>query len=144
MASNTYVLGMFMTVAILILCGAPVLWLFSQKVFYEKREEEVNLLYRMGAGEKRILGMFFTGGVFVAVIAFVLSMILSYLASVALLTIVAWILPFFGFRQSWMLTFDFDLWTLMFSAALCMVCGVLSSLLAYYRGKHERERSELE
>jgi len=144
MASNTYIMGMFITVAILVLTGAPVLWLFSQKVFYEKRESEVTLLYRMGAGEKRLLGMFFTGGAFVAAISFVVSMVLSYIASVALLTVVAWILPFFGFQYSWMLTFEFELWTLLFSAAVCMVCGFISSLWAYYEGKRERVKNEFE
>jgi len=144
MASNTYILGMFVTVAILVLCGTPVLWLFSQKVFYEKREEEVTLLYRMGAGGKRLIGMYFTGGAFVAVISFVASIVMSFILSVALLTVVAWILPFFGFKYSWMLTFEFDLWTLLLSAAVCMVCGVVSSLWAYYRGSHERKKTEIE
>lgn len=144
MASNTYIFGMFMTVAILVLLGAPVLWLFSQKVFYEKRETEVTLLYRMGASEKNLIGMFFTGGAFVSVIAFVSSMVLSYLASVALLTVVAWILPFFGFEYSWMLTFEFDMWTLLLSATVCMVCGIVSSLWAYFSGKRDRVKAELE
>ena len=144
MASNTYIMGMFVTVAVLVLGGTPVLWLFSQKVFYEKREGEVTLLYRMGAGEKRIIGMFFTGGAFVAAISFVASIVMSFITSVALLTVVAWILPFFGFKYSWMLTFEFEPWTLLLSATVCTVCGVIASLWAYYRGSKERKKTELE
>ena len=144
MASNTYIMGMFITVAVLILGGTPVLWLFSQKVFYEKRESEVTLLYRMGAGEKRLIGMFFTGGAFVAAVSFVASIVMSFLTSVALLTVVAWILPFFGFRHSWMLTFEFEAWTLLLSAAVCTVCGIIASLWAYYRGSRERKKTEYE
>ena len=129
---------------VLILGGTPVLWLFSQKVFYEKRESEVTLLYRMGAGEKRLIGMFFTGGAFVAAVSFVASIVMSFLTSVALLTVVAWILPFFGFRHSWMLTFEFEAWTLLLSAAVCTVCGIIASLWAYYRGSRERKKTEYE
>lgn len=142
MVSNTYMMGMFVTVAVFVLCAVPVLWLFSQKVFYEKREDEVTLLYRMGAGEKRLCGMFLTGGAFVAVVSFIFSVVMSFLISVALLTIVAWILPFFGFKYSWMLTFDFDIWTLLLSAAVCTVCGLLASLTAYLRGAKKRRDIE--
>lgn len=142
MVSNTYMMGMFVTVAVFVLCAVPVLWLFSQKVFYEKREGEVTLLYRMGAGEKRLCGMFLTGGAFVAVVSFVFSVIMSFLISVALLTIVAWILPFFGFKYSWMLTFEFDLWTLFLSAAVCTVCGLVASLAAYLVGAKKRRDIE--
>ena len=98
----------------------------------------------MGAGEKRLLGMFFTGGSLVSVIAFVMSMLLSYITSVILLAVAKLLLPFFGFEYAWMLTYEFELWTLLLSAAVCMVCGFVSSLRAYYIGKHDRHKKELE
>ncbi len=143
-ASSTYVMSMFISIAALTLMGAPVLWLYSQKVFYEKREDEVTLLYRLGAGEKRLLGMFFTAGIFVAVIAFIVSVILSYAASLLMLTIVAWVLPMFGFKYSWMLTLNISPYTLLLSAAVCMICGFISSMSAYYSGRRERRKAERE
>ncbi len=144
LSSDTYILGVFIAVAIFVLVGVPVLWLFSQKVFYEKREEEIELLRCIGANENQLLKLYLSDGLIIAGIAFVFTMIFSALLSALLYIVATLILPFFGFRSVWKLNFELSPISLLISAGICALCGFVASFTAYLRGSRERLKAENE
>ncbi len=144
LSSDTYILGVFIVVALLVLVGVPVIWLFSQKVFYEKREDEIELLRCIGTNEKQLLKLFLSDGLIIAAIAFVFTTVFSAILSALLYVLATLILPFFGFRAVWKLHFELSPISLIISAVICSVCGFTASVIAYFRGSTDRRKKETE
>lgn len=144
LADETHILGVFIVMAVFMLIGLPLMWLFSQKVFYEKREDEIELLRCIGADEKRLFYLYLTDAGMLSLISFVVTVIFSTIVSAIIFGIATLILPLFNVEGIWKLQFHISPAAVAVSAVVCMVCGVVASMLAYLKGYRIRKNKENE
>ena len=142
LSDETHILGVFIVMAILMLIGLPLMWLFSQKVFYEKREDEIELLRCIGSEEKGILQLYLTDAVMLSVVAFVVTCIFSTLVSAFIFGVATLILPLFNVEGIWKLSFHISPVAVAISAAICMLSAFMAAMLAYLKGYLIRKRKE--
>ena len=144
LADETHILGVFIVMAIFMLIGLPLMWLFSQKVFYEKREDEIELLRCIGADEKRLCYLYLTDAVMLSVISFVVTVIFSTVVSAVIFGAATIILPLFNVEGIWKLQFHISPVAVSISAVVCMLCGFIAAMLAYLKGYRIRNNKENE
>jgi hypothetical protein len=53
---------LFVVIALLVLCISPLVWFFSQSLYYKKREKEFNILQSIGAVISEIRQIYIQGG----------------------------------------------------------------------------------
>lgn len=127
---NNY--NMILTIAMAILAISPVIWFFSQTLFWRKREEEMSLLRATGAVEQEIKRIHVVAGGIMAVLSFVLCLVMGYAANYLLYFVCNSVLPSLGFGDGIRYEYYLSFGALAFSALIAVVCGFFSSLLPYY------------
>lgn len=125
-------------VSIMLLLLSPVVWFFSQVLFYMKREKEINLLRMFGAGEKQLQGVYTFAGLIMSVLAMVTTVILSLVTSFIMFKLFNQILPSFGFIGGTRYNFYLSGVALLVSIAVSVACGFVSSYIPYRIGRHRR------
>ncbi len=120
----------FTLVAILLLCISPMIWFFSQTLYYVKRENEFTILQSIGALGSDIRRLYVAGGIFMSVLSFIFCIGLGYLMSFGLFRFVNVLLP--QWTQSY-IRYEFYMpwYAIVISIVVSVACGFLSSYLPY-------------
>lgn len=138
--------GLLYVVSILTLMIAPAVWIFSQVMFYKKREEEFKLLHAMGATINEIGGIHLVSGILIFIISFVVNFALSRLLCFVIYRILTGVLPNIGIMGMSVSFADFvPVSTVLIYAGVSAVCGCISSLIPFllYKRKLKLRDKEL-
>ena len=121
---------LFIAISVLILCISPIIWFFSQILFYFKREKEFNIIQSMGANGSDIRKIYLLGGISMSVLSFIVSILLSYVASYLMFYAVNVVIP--GFTGEYIrYTFYMPWYALVISVVMSVACGFFSVYIPY-------------
>lgn len=128
------------TVSLLLLMLSPVVWFFSQILFYRKREKEIGLLRMFGADERSLSGVYTYAGLIMSALAMLATLPLSFFANYTVYKVLTDYLPRYGFTHDAGYTYSLS-WTALAAAlTVSVACGFLSSYIPYRLGCKRRER----
>lgn len=123
-----------------VLALSPLVWFFSQSMFFAKRRGEFEMLGAFGAGDKDLRSLhLFSGGV-TAVCSFFVSVVLGALFGWLSFWVLDNILPKYGFTEAVRHGFDLALPACIICLAVSAACGFASAYLPYRRYIKERDR----
>lgn len=138
--------GLFITISVMLLIISPIMWFFSQTLYYYKREQEFNILQAFGARVKDIRNIYLQGGLQMAALSLVVSFALSYLGSLILYFVWNVVIPAFktGDSASAHVRYAFYMpwYALLISVVVSVGCGFLSAYLpfkSYYKNRFTLE-----
>lgn len=137
-ARHTYL--RIIIIAVLLLMLSPVVWFFSQLLFYFKREKEINILRMFGASDRQVRGLYSFAGLIMSACATVVTVLLGYLASFGLYKLFNNILVKYGFVSGTEYEFYISIPALITSIVLSVLCGFLSSFIPYAVSKRRIEK----
>ncbi len=114
---------------------SPLVWMFSQIMFYKKREREMYTLRAFGAFESDIKKIYVYGGIFVSVGSFVITVALSLVAGLGMYGL-SNALAEHGFKTltgavGTSYKFEISVPLLILSAAISALCGFVSACVPY-------------
>ena len=135
---NNY--GMILCIAMAVLAISPIVWFFSQTLFWGKRRGEIRILRAFGAVENEIFRVHVVSGCVMAVLSFVLSLLMGSGANYLLYRFCNTVLPSVGLGSGIRYEYRLSVGALILSAVLAVACGILSSLLPYYVGRMQDEK----
>ncbi|MCD8315603.1 MAG: hypothetical protein LUD44_08240 [Firmicutes bacterium] len=120
----------FTLVAILLLCISPMIWFFSQMLYYLKRENEFTILQSIGAMGSDIRKLYLVGGIFMGVLSFIFCIGLGYLLSYLLYHFVNVTIPSLTLSY---IRYEFYMpwYAIVLSVVMSVACGFLSAYLPY-------------
>ena len=121
---------LYIAISILILCISPIIWFFSQILYYFKREKEFNIIQSMGANGSDIRKSYLIGGLSMAVMSLIVSIILSFLASYLMFYAYNVIVPNFS-GEYVRYTFYMPWYALVIAIVMSVGCGFFSAYLPY-------------
>lgn len=121
---------LYITIAIMLLVISPIMWFFSQTLYYLKRESEFNILQALGARAKDIRNIYIQGGLQMAVLSLIVSVSLSYLGSYVLFYVFNVIMPKFN-EENVRYMFYMPWYAILISVVVSVACGFLSAYLPY-------------
>ncbi|MBE6587733.1 MAG: ABC transporter permease [Ruminococcaceae bacterium] len=121
---------LYIAISILILCISPIIWFFSQTLYYFKREKEFNIIQSMGANGSDIRKIYLIGGLSMAVLSLIVSIILSYLGSYAMFYVYNVLVPNFS-GEYVRYTFYMPWYALVIAVVMSVGCGFFSAYLPY-------------
>ena len=121
---------LYTCIAVLILFISPLVWFFSQTLYYFKREKEFNILQSLGATVKDIRHIYLQGGLVMAALSLLVSILLSYAGSYALFYAFNVMAPYFTHE---IVRYPFYMpWYAILTAILMSVgCGFFSTYLPF-------------
>lgn len=126
---------LYVCISILILCISPLVWFFSQTLYYSKREREFNILQSIGAVVREIKQIYLQGGLCMAAMSLVVSIVLSYIGSYILFYIYNVLMPYFT-GENVRYVFYMPWYAILTSIVMSVACGFLSTYLpfkSYYK-----------
>lgn len=121
---------LYIMIALLILCISPLVWFFSQSLFYSKREREFNILQSVGAIGSEIRQIYLQGGLSIAVMSLVVAIALSYIGSYALFYFYNVVMPMIT-HENVRYTFYMPWYAILTSVVMSVACGFLSAYFPY-------------
>ncbi|MBR6676181.1 MAG: ABC transporter permease [Clostridia bacterium] len=121
---------LYVAISVLILCISPIIWFFSQILYYFKREKEFNIIQSMGANGSDIRKIYLIGGISMSVLSFIVSIVLSYLASYLMFYAYNVIVPSFS-GEYVRYTFYMPWYALVIAVVMSVSCGFFSAYLPY-------------
>ena len=127
-------------IAVLLLLLSPVVWFFSQLLFYFKREKEINILRMFGALERDIKRLYGFAGLILSGIASIITVILGYVSIYGLYKLFNSILVKYGMVSGTRYEFYISIPALITCILLSVLCGFLSSYIPYLVSKNRRKR----
>ena len=114
--------------SLLVLMISPIVWFYSQSLFYKKRSKEMYVLTAYGAGG-RVLGRIHkTSAVMLSLISFVFTALLGILSSLFIFKLLNEWLVFFGFGDGVRYSFSIP----PVALALCLVISILCAFISCY------------
>ena len=119
-------------ISVFILVVSPLVWFFSQLLFYRRREEEFYMLRAMGGFGIEIRGLHLTAAAVLSGAAFLVTLAMSYAFNFVLYVAMSRILPALGMVQAVNYHYYMPLWALALCAAVSVACGFASCLVPYY------------
>lgn len=126
--------------AVLLLLLSPVVWFFSQLLFYFKREKEINILRMFGAKESSLKKLYSFAGLIMASLAIAVTVILGYLSSFGIYKLFNNVLVKYGMTSGTRYEFYVSVPALLICVLVSVLCGFLSSYIPYSVSKRRRER----
>ena len=121
---------LYIVISVLILCVSPIIWFFSQTNYYFKREKEFNIIQSMGATESDVRTIYLLGGLSMAIMSFVVSILLSYIASYAMFYVYNVVVPNFTYEYV-RYTFYMPWYALVIAVVMSVACGFFSVYIPY-------------
>ncbi len=121
---------LYIAISVLILCISPIIWFFSQILYYFKREKEFNIIQSMGANGSDIRKIYLIGGLSMAVLSLIVSIILSFLGSYLMFYAYNVIVPNFS-GEYVRYTFYMPWYALAIAIVMSVGCGFFSAYLPY-------------
>ena len=132
---------LYVVISLLILCISPLVWFFSQALYYGKREKEFNILQSIGAVAKEIRQIYLQGGLSMAVLSLIFAIILSYAGSYVLFYIYNVMMPYFT-HENVRYVFYMPWYAILTSVVMSVFCGFFSTYLpyrSYYKNRYSLE-----
>jgi len=129
---------LYICISMLILCISPLVWFFSQTLYYSKREREFNILQSIGAVSREIKQIYLQGGLSMAAMSLIISVVLSYLGSYALFFVYNVVMPYFT-HENVRYVFYMPWYAITASVVISVFCGFFSSYIpfrAYYKNRY--------
>ena len=130
--------GTYAAVASLVVIGTPLIWLFSQILYYKKRENEFDILRAFGSTEGEIKRIYVIDAVFSAVLGILFCVIMDWLALKGIYYLTNVVLPMF-YRESIRYPFVIPVWALAAALLLTLVSAVASSMVPYILYQKSKE-----
>ncbi len=127
-------------ISIMLLMVSPIVWLFSQVLFYLKREKEIGLLSMFGASERQLTNVYTFAGLIMAVLAIVFTLLLSVATSYIVYKLLASLLPSIGFKSFSSVGFSISGIALLVCLLVSAACGFVSAYIPYKISKKRRDR----
>ncbi len=128
--TDTPALLYLLAALVLIIC--PLIWIFSQSMFFKKRETEFRTLGYIGIGEKEIFGIHLVSGALIFVLGFVFNFAASRLVCYGIYRLLTAYLPRLGILGVGV-SFDsfvpFEI--MLICAAVSAACGLISSIIPF-------------
>ncbi len=121
---------LYVCIALLILCISPLVWFFSQTLYYFKREKEFNILQSLGAAVREIRQIYLQGGTVMAALSLLVAIALSYLSSYALFYVYNVIMPYFE-KEFVRYEFYMPWYAILTSIVVSVGCGFFSAYLPF-------------
>ncbi len=118
-------------ISVFVLVISPLVWFFSQLLFYRRREEEFYMLQAMGGFGIEIRGLHLTAASVLSGVAFLVTLGMSYGFNFVLYIAMSRILPALGMAQAINYNYYMPLWALALCAAVSVACGFASCLVPY-------------
>ena len=124
---------LYIIISIMLLVISPIMWFFSQSLYYLKREQEFNILQAFGARVKDIRNIYLQGGLQMAGLSLVVSVALSYLGSYILFYMYNVIIPNYFSTTGTHIRYTFYMpwYAILTSVVVSVACGFLSAYLPY-------------
>ncbi|MBQ8185632.1 MAG: ABC transporter permease [Clostridia bacterium] len=129
---------LYICISVLILFISPLIWFFSQTLYYTKREKEFNILQSIGAVAKEIKMIYLQGGLSMAVMSLFVSIILSYAGSYILFYVYNVMMPYFT-KENVRYMFYMPWYAILISIVMSVACGFFSTYLpfrSYYKNRY--------
>ncbi|MBQ4066311.1 MAG: ABC transporter permease [Clostridia bacterium] len=121
---------LYIAISILILCISPIIWFFSQTLYYFKREKEFNIIQSMGANGSDIRKIYLIGGLSMSVLSLIVSIVLSFLGSYLMFYAYNVIVPNFS-GEYVRYTFYMPWYALAIAIVMSVGCGFFSAYIPY-------------
>ncbi len=121
---------LFVVISLLVLSISPLVWFFSQTLYYRKREKEFNILQSIGAILTEIRQIYIQGGLCMAAMSLVVSILLSYVGSYILFYIYNVVMPYFS-GENVRYVFYMPWYAILTSIVMSVFCGFFSTYLPY-------------
>ena len=135
---------MIYVLASLLLVISPLVWFFSQIMYYRKRKGEFHVLLALGAEETSVSKLHrVTGGV-LAGAAFLLTALLSGLLNALVYGALNTVLPKFGLAQNVGYPYELSLSALSACVVVSVICGFLSCEIPYRLFQKSRKEGRIE
>ena len=119
-------------IAVFILTVSPLVWFFSQMLFYRRREGEFYMLSAMGGFEREIRSLHLVAGAVLSGVAFAVTLGMSYAFNFILYIAMSRVLPGLGMVQAIDYNYYMPFWALALCAAVSVACGFASCLAPYF------------
>ena len=103
--------GVYAAVSAAVLIGTPLIWLFSQILYYKKRENEFDILQAFGSTGGEIKRIFIIDAVFSAVLGILFCSLMDWFALKGIYYFTNVVLPMF-YRESIRYPFVIPVWAL--------------------------------
>lgn len=127
----SYLFGL--TLSTLVLMLSPLVWFYSQSLFYKKRGKEMYVLSAYGATNKILRKIHMVSGYILSALGFVFTALLGVLASFVVFKAVNEWIPAIGFGKGMGYSFYISPVAIAVCLALSVFCGFVSSYLPYRR-----------
>lgn len=124
-------------IAVMMLMLSPVVWFFSQILFYKKRSKEIEILRVFGAKEKSLRGIYIFAGLIMVVVAVIMTVLLSLILNFGTYKLFNEWLPAYGFTNVVNYDFYVSVVAIVISIAVSVICGFLSSYIPYKLNKNQ-------
>lgn len=137
-AADKHYNELYICISVLILCISPLIWFFSQSLYYSKREKEFNILQSIGAVAKEIKQIYLQGGLCMAGMSLIVSIVLSYAGSYILFYIYNVVMPYFT-GENVRYVFYMPWYAILISIVMSVFCGFFSTYLpfrSYYKNRY--------
>lgn len=121
---------LYICISILLLGISPIMWFFSQGLYYLKRESEFNILQALGAMVKEIRQIYIQGGLIMSGLSLIVSFVLSFLGSYALFYVYNVLMPYFT-SENVRYAFYMPWYALLVSVLVSVGCGFLSAYIPF-------------
>lgn len=124
----------------LIVAVSPLIWAFSQILFYRNRSVEFELLSALGAAPRKIRSLFFTSAGILSVLAFAVTCILACIGNWLINQAVTSWLPALKLTSGFYYEFRVSLPIMLAAAGASLICGFASGLIPYAILRHNRNK----
>lgn len=137
---NLPMLVLILSVLILVIC--PLVWFFSQILFFGKRRVELDMLASFGATDRELRGMHRVSGAYMSAFSIVITLILAYAASGLVFLFCNRLMSSLGIGAGTRYEFYISIPALISCVLISIACAYLSSTLPYvmYRARIKREQ----
>ena len=121
--------GVYAAVSAAVLIGTPLIWLFSQILYY-KSEKMSSISFRLSVQPEEIKRIFIIDAVFSAVLGILFCSLMDWFALKGIYYFTNVVLPMF-YRESIRYPFVIPVWALATALALTLISALSSSLVPY-------------
>ena len=137
---NLPTLVLILSVLILVIC--PLVWFFSQVLFYGKRRVELDMLASFGATDQELRGIHRVSGAYMSVFSIVITLILAYSASGMVFLFCNRLMSSLGMGAGTRYDFYISVPALISCVLISMACAYLSSTIPFvmYRARIKKEQ----
>ncbi len=136
---NLPALALILSTLIFVIC--PVVWFFSQTLFYGKRRSEMDMLRSFGATDRELRGIHRVSGAFMSLFSIVITLILAYTASGVVFLFCNRLMSSLGVGEGTRYSFYISLPALLVCILVAVACAYLSSVIPFFidRARLRRE-----